>query len=72
MRCSRRRCPPRRRLPSGALIRKLVVRFLSKSLLKFLPLVGGLVGFALNWMSTQALGRLTIEWLEGQAGTDGT
>ncbi len=53
---------------SGALVRKLVVRLLSKSLLKFLPVVGGLVGFALNWASTQALGRLTLLWLEGQTG----
>ncbi len=53
---------------SGALIRKLVVRLMSKSLLKFLPLIGGLVGFALNWASTLALGRLTLLWLEGQAG----
>ncbi len=56
---------------SGAVVRKLVVRVLSKSLLKFLPLVGGLVGFALNWASTQALGRLTLLWLEGQAGASG-
>ncbi len=53
---------------SGAMIRKLVVRLLSKSLLKFLPLVGGLVGFALNWASTQTLGRLTLLWLDGQGG----
>ncbi len=51
---------------SGTMIRKLVVGMLSKSLLKFVPLVGGLVGFALNWASTQTLGRLTLVWLEGQ------
>ncbi len=51
---------------SGAMVRKLVVKTLSKSLLKFLPLLGGLVGFALNWASTQTLGRLTLLWLEGQ------
>ena len=51
---------------SGAMIRKLVVGTLSKSLLKFVPLVGGLVGFAMNWASTQTLGRLTLLWLEGQ------
>ena len=53
---------------SGAMIRELVVKLLSKSLLKFVPLVGGLVGLALNWASTQTLGRLTMAWLEGQAG----
>lgn len=53
---------------SGVMIRKLVVRLLSKSLLKFVPLVGGLVGFAMNWASTQAIGRLTLLWLDGQAG----
>ncbi len=51
---------------SGAMIRKFVVGMLSKSLLKFVPLVGGLVGFALNWASTQTLGRLTLRWLESQ------
>ncbi len=51
---------------SGTMIRELVVKMLSKSLLKFVPLVGGLVGFALNWASTQTLGRLTLMWLEGQ------
>ncbi len=55
---------------SSAMIRKLVVRLLSKSLLKFLPLVGGLVGFALNWASTQTLGRLTLVWLEGKAAAE--
>ncbi len=54
---------------SGTMIRKLVVKLLSKSLLKFVPLVGGLVGFALNWASTQTLGRLTLVWLERQAAT---
>ncbi|MEM7584469.1 MAG: hypothetical protein AAF560_13860 [Acidobacteriota bacterium] len=52
---------------SGAMVRKLVVGFLSKSLLKFLPLIGGVVGFALNWVSTQTLGRLTLKWLENRA-----
>ncbi len=55
---------------SGTMIRELVVKTLSKSLLKFVPLVGGLVGFALNWVSTQTLGRLTLLWLEGQAGPE--
>ncbi len=54
---------------SGTMIRELIVKTLSKSLLKFVPLVGGLVGFALNWASTQTLGRLTLRWLEGQTGT---
>ncbi|MEM7356802.1 MAG: hypothetical protein AAF657_38665, partial [Acidobacteriota bacterium] len=48
---------------SGVMVRDLLVKYLSKSLLKFLPLIGGLVGFALNWLSTQALGRLTLKWL---------
>ncbi len=56
---------------SGTMIRELVVKTLSKSLLKFVPLVGGLVGFALNWASTQTLGRLTLRWLESQGGTEG-
>ncbi len=49
---------------SSALIRELLVKTLSKSLLKFLPLVGGVVGYALNWISTQGLGRLSREWLK--------
>jgi hypothetical protein len=48
---------------SSVLIRDLVVKSLSKSLLKFLPLLGGVVGYALNWFSTQALGRLTLKWM---------
>ena len=51
---------------SSALIRNLLVKFMSKSLLKFLPLLGGVVGYALNWTSTQALGRLTLTWLDRQ------
>lgn len=51
---------------SGKLIRELLVSFLSKSLLKFVPLLGGVVGFLLNWISTQALGRLTVKWLESK------
>lgn len=56
---------------SGTMIRELIVKTLSKSLLKFVPLVGGLVGFALNWASTQTLGRLTLVWLEKQGTTEG-
>lgn len=48
---------------SSVLIRDLAVKSLSKSLLKFLPLLGGVVGYALNWFSTQALGRLTLKWM---------
>ncbi len=55
---------------SGTMIRELVVKTLSKSLLKFVPLVGGLVGFVLNWASTQTLGRLTLRWLEGKGGAE--
>jgi hypothetical protein len=55
---------------SSVLIRDLAVKSLSKSLLKFLPLLGGVVGYGLNWVSTQALGRLTLEWMQHQdAGT---
>ncbi len=53
---------------SGTMIRELIVKTLSKSLLKFVPVIGGVVGFALNWASTQTLGRLTLRWLEGQGG----
>jgi len=48
---------------SSVLIRDLVVKSLSKSLLKFLPVLGGVVGYGLNWASTQALGRLTLKWM---------
>lgn len=48
---------------SSVLIRDLAVKSLSKSLLKFLPILGGVVGYALNWASTQALGRLTLKWM---------
>ena len=49
---------------SNVLIRDLAVKSLSKSLLKFLPLLGGVVGYGLNWIATQALGRLTLKWME--------
>ncbi len=55
---------------SSTLIRNLVVKSLSKSLLKFLPILGGVVGYGLNRISTQALGRLTLKWMESQ-GADG-
>jgi len=48
---------------SSVLVRDLAVKSLSKSLLKFLPVLGGVVGYALNWASTQALGRLTLKWM---------
>ncbi len=56
---------------SSAMIRNLLVKFMSKSLLKFLPLLGGVVGYALNWTSTQALGRLTLKWLDQQEASGG-
>ena len=49
---------------SGVALREYLVRFFSKSMLKFLPILGGVVGFLLNWGSTQALGRLTERWLD--------
>lgn len=49
---------------SSKMIQRLLVKYLSESVLKFLPLLGGVVGFALNWTSTQALGRLTLKWLD--------
>ena len=45
-------------------LRRVVVRTISKSLLKFVPLIGGLIGFGLNWASTQTMGRLGTRWLQ--------
>ena len=44
-------------------LREVVVKTISKSLLKFLPLIGGVIGFGLNWTSTQTMGRLGLRWL---------
>lgn len=44
-------------------LRKVVVKTISKSLLKFLPLIGGVIGFGLNWTSTQTMGRLGRHWM---------
>ncbi|MEM1182681.1 MAG: hypothetical protein AAGM22_30325 [Acidobacteriota bacterium] len=44
-------------------LRGVVVKTISKSLLKFVPLIGGLIGFGLNWASTQTMGRLGVRWL---------
>jgi uncharacterized protein (DUF697 family) len=52
---------------SSAAIRNVLLKYVSKSLLKFLPLIGGLVGFALNWLSTRALGRLSRHFFESGA-----
>ncbi len=56
---------------SGAAVREMLVKAVSRTFLKFIPLIGGIVGFGLNWLSTQALGRLVERWLrryhEGQA-----
>lgn len=48
---------------SGAAVREMLVKAVSRTFLKFIPLIGGLVGFALNWVSTQALGHLVERWL---------
>lgn len=45
-------------------LRRVVVKTISKSLLKFVPLIGGLIGFGLNWASTQTMGRLGARWLQ--------
>lgn len=48
---------------SGAAVREMLVKAVSRTFLKFIPLIGGVVGFALNWVSTQALGHLVERWL---------
>ena len=47
-----------------AAVRNLLLKQVSKSLLKFLPLVGGVVGFLLNWLSTRALGHMSRHFFE--------
>ena len=53
-------------------LRELVVQIISKSLLKFLPLIGGLIGFGLNWASTQTMGRLGLSYMEQSKTTKST
>ena len=55
----------------GTALKKVVVGAISKSLLKFLPLIGGVIGFGLNWTSTQAIGRMGLQWLS-RSRTDGS
>ncbi len=45
-------------------LREVVVKIISKSLLKFLPLIGGVIGFGLNWASTQTMGRLGLKYMD--------
>lgn len=55
----------------GKALRGVLVQSLSKSLLKFVPLLGGLIGFGLNWASTQALGRAGMRWFGQRAKAQG-
>ena len=48
------------------IIRRLVVETTAESLLKIVPLVGGLVGFAFNFAATRIVGRLAIRWYVGR------
>lgn len=50
---------------SGAVLRKFLVKGLSRSALKVFPLLGGVIGFALNWSSTQAIGRMATRHYTG-------
>lgn len=45
-------------------LREVVVKTISKSLLKLLPLIGGVIGFGLNWASTQTMGRLGMKYMD--------
>ena len=47
---------------SGTVLRQFLVKGLSKSALKIVPLLGGVIGYALNWSSTQAMGRMAIRY----------
>ncbi|NJL28069.1 MAG: hypothetical protein HC897_09285 [Thermoanaerobaculia bacterium] len=42
---------------SAAAVRELVLKEAAQSLVKFIPLLGGVIGYALGWLSTQAMGR---------------
>lgn len=44
---------------SATAFRELILKSTAKALIKFLPLLGGVIGYVLNWLSTQAMGRTT-------------
>lgn len=48
------------------LIRRLVAETVAESLLKVVPFVGALVGFAFNYAATRVVGRLAVKWYSGR------
>lgn len=48
-----------------SMIRKLLLKILVKSFLKIVPFLGGLIGFSVNYVVTQAIGQMAIRWYKG-------
>ncbi|NWF70348.1 MAG: hypothetical protein HXY40_14775 [Chloroflexi bacterium] len=51
---------------TGGLVMKLIVRLLGQTFAKFVPFLGALVGFGVNYFFTQAAGRLAAKWYASQ------
>jgi uncharacterized protein (DUF697 family) len=50
---------------ASASIMKLIVRLFGQTFSKFVPIVGAVVGFGINYFFTQAAGRLAAKWYAG-------
>lgn len=47
---------------STTAVRELVLKSAAQSLIKFVPFLGGVLGYGLSWLSTHAMGRGALAW----------
>ena len=47
---------------AGQMIMKMLVKYMGKSFAKLIPILGALIGFGLNYTSTQTAGRVANRW----------
>jgi uncharacterized protein (DUF697 family) len=52
---------------SQQVIMRYVGRLLGQTFAKFVPIVGAVVGFAVNYLFTQAAGRVAARWYASRA-----
>lgn len=48
-----------------AIIRRIFIRIFLRSALKVVPIIGGVIGFLANYLTTQAIGQLAVRWYRG-------
>jgi hypothetical protein len=51
---------------SGYLVRKILVLIVEKTVIKIIPGIGLLIGFAVNYFTMQGMGRLANHWYSGK------